>query len=166
MARSGLCGWHGTTLLLHGTSTLALLVLLTSCAVMFNGTTQTVPVRSTPSRAEVFVDGEPVGFTPVELELTRGRSHVVTVRYGEQERVFHLVNEIQGGMVALDLVPAAVGGAAALVVCAFYAEYGGGSSCLAPAVGAIAVGAIPIAVDLGTGAAYRLDHAEIMAVFD
>ena len=89
---------------------MALVLLLTACATMFNGSTQLVPVDSRPVRAEVFVDGVSVGFTPLELELPRSVDAEVEVRLGDQVRSFVLSSRAQGAMVGLDLVPVAAAG--------------------------------------------------------
>ena len=45
------------------------------CAIIMHGTTQTVPVASSPSGARVFVDGRYAGVTPCNVELKRDRPH-------------------------------------------------------------------------------------------
>lgn len=139
-----------------------LLPLVTSCALLYNGTTQMVPVTAT-TRAEVFVDGEPRGFTPLDLELRRGRMYVVTLRAGSQERTIIVDSRIQAAMVGLDVAPGVVVGAASV------------SACRDPYIGFIAcpIGLVvtlasttPLIVDAATGAWYELSPSEITAVFD
>lgn len=89
---------------------LAMRLPLASCAAMVQGTTQTVPISSRPDEAEVFVDGVSAGFTPMGLELARGREHAIEVRLGSQTRSLTLRSEVHGAMVGLDLVPVAVAG--------------------------------------------------------
>jgi hypothetical protein len=141
-----------------------MLLALSSCAVIFNGTTQTVPVTSLPERAEVFVDGVSAGFTPLELELARNRAYEIDVRLGSQTRSFSLRSDVQGAMVGLDLVPVAVAGGIALAGATFAAALGGSANATA-IVALVGVGLVPIGVDFGTGAIYRLDPGEIVAVF-
>lgn len=50
-----------------------------SCATVINGTTQRVPVSSDPVGAYVFVDGNPVGCTPTQIELKRKYDHLITL---------------------------------------------------------------------------------------
>lgn len=52
-----------------------------SCATIVNGTTQKIPVSSDPIGASVFVDGVPVGYTPLNIELKRKHTHLVTVSH-------------------------------------------------------------------------------------
>ncbi|WP_443936756.1 PEGA domain-containing protein [Pedobacter sp. MW01-1-1] len=47
-------------------------VLLSSCATVFTGTTQTVQVNSNPPKADIEVDGVKVGVTPMAVPLKKG----------------------------------------------------------------------------------------------
>lgn len=58
---------------------LAMTATLTGCAVLFRGIDQTIPVDSTPPGAQVMLDGEGVGVTPVEIRVSRRRAHTLTV---------------------------------------------------------------------------------------
>ena len=151
------------------TAAVALLVLLlTSCATMFNGATQLMPITSIPERAEVFVDGISVGYTPVEVTLRRKADVRVEVRLGDRVRSFVLQSETQGAMVGLDLVPVGVTGGLVVFAGALGATLGGtvqpGGYALA--AGLLGMSLAPIAVDYGTGALFRLRPGEIVAVFD
>jgi hypothetical protein len=146
---------------------LVMLLALSSCAVMFNGGTQTVPVTSLPERAEVFVDGASVGFTPVELELARNRAYEIEVRLGSQTRSFSLRSDVQGVMIGLDLVPVAFASGISLLGAGLNAAWGSGEpSSALPFIAVMGVSLVPIAVDFGTGAIYRLEPGEIVAVFE
>lgn len=147
---------------------LVLLLPLTSCATMFNGAIQLVPVTSTPERAEVFVDGVSMGFTPVDLKLRRDADVTVDVRFGDRTRSFVLRSDAQGVMVGLDLVPVGLAGGLVVFASALGSAFGG---TLQPGGYALAAGILgaslaPIAVDYGTGAVFRLRPGEIVAVFD
>ena len=63
----------------------ALLFLLTSCATLFSPQPQAVPVNSQPAGAEVFVNGEPMGHTPVTLNLDARQTYEVSLRLGSEE---------------------------------------------------------------------------------
>ena len=52
---------------------------LGGCATIAHGTTQRVPITSSPQGARVFVDSEPVGQTPLVASLSRTHSHVVSI---------------------------------------------------------------------------------------
>jgi hypothetical protein len=148
---------------------LVMLVPLTACATMFHGATQLVPVTSSPERAEVFVDGVSMGFTPVELTLRRNADVTVDVRLGDRVRSFVLQSETQGAMVGLDLVPVGVAGGLVVFAGALAASIEGGRvepGGYALAAGLIGVSLTPILVDYGTGALFRLRPGEIVATFD
>jgi tetrahydromethanopterin S-methyltransferase subunit D len=81
------------------------LVLLSSCAILYNGSNQLIPVGSSPQVAKVYVDGERVGTTP--LELARASSHTLLLRWGDLERKIIITNTLNGGMVALGIAPGA-----------------------------------------------------------
>jgi len=58
---------------------LPLAMTLNGCATMAHGTTQSIPITSSPQGARVLVDSESIGVTPLVASLSRKQSHVVTV---------------------------------------------------------------------------------------
>ena len=56
-----------------------LLMVFTGCATIVKGTTQTIPVSSDPSGADVTLDGLLYGQTPTTLEVKRKRNHLVVI---------------------------------------------------------------------------------------
>lgn len=59
---------------------LACALALPGCATVIHGKSQTVEILSSPNGADVLVDGQPRGTTPLKTELRRGESHVVQVQ--------------------------------------------------------------------------------------
>ncbi len=55
------------------------LSLLSGCATVIKGRTQTVPVSSDPTGAEIIVNNVSMGITPAELELRRKDDHLITL---------------------------------------------------------------------------------------
>jgi hypothetical protein len=59
------------------------LIALTSfsvgCASIVKGTTQAIPVSSNPNGADVTLDGNKVGQTPVSVEVKRKSDHLMTI---------------------------------------------------------------------------------------
>ena len=51
---------------------------LTGCATIVHGTTQTIPIASSPPGATVLIDDVPVGVTPMVATVARKRAHVVS----------------------------------------------------------------------------------------
>jgi hypothetical protein len=75
---------------IHKAGTYLLVILLvlslSSCSNMFNGTQQLIPFNSQPQGAEVWIDGEYRGTTPFEVNLRRGvLQHEVLLKLGEFE---------------------------------------------------------------------------------
>jgi hypothetical protein len=58
---------------------LAATLLLQGCGTIMKGTTQRVPVTSTPPGAKVFVDGESAGTAPVMLRLKKRSTALIRV---------------------------------------------------------------------------------------
>ena len=52
---------------------------LMGCATLIHGTSQEVTVESTPTEAQVEVDGRPVGETPTTTVLKRDREYTVSI---------------------------------------------------------------------------------------
>jgi hypothetical protein len=56
---------------------LMITLLISSCATIINGKTQTIDVTSKPSGAVVEVDGLPAGVTPLKLKVPRNKDHTL-----------------------------------------------------------------------------------------
>lgn len=56
---------------------IAVLVLLSGCGTIINGTTQVVEIYSTPSGATVYSSGSYLGETPCAVPLSRNRIHIL-----------------------------------------------------------------------------------------
>ena len=174
MSRSRSDGRRSPTVPRRRAAVVAVMVLLlplTSCATMFSGNTQLVPVTSRPERAEVFLDGVSMGFTPVELRLARNADVTVEVRLGDRVRSFVLESRTQGAIIGLDLVPVGVMGGLIVFTTALGSALGGASTepvspAVAPTVALLGVSLAPLLVDYGTGALFRLVPREIVAVFE
>lgn len=93
-------------------SVLVLSMLLSSCALLFKGETDTVDVTSDPIGAEVFIDGVSYGTTPLNLELRSDETYEVMLRLDGEERTVILRNEIGTLWIVLDIV----GGLVPLIV--------------------------------------------------
>ena len=58
---------------------LPLAMMLGGCATVAHGTSQAVPIASSPQGAQVFVDSVSVGVTPLVATVSRKQSHVVSI---------------------------------------------------------------------------------------
>lgn len=82
--------------------------LLTGCATIMHGNMQSVSISSTPEGATVAVDNRVVGTTPVSVELTRKKVHLVqislegyktaTLILDRKSSVFYWGNLVFGGV--------------------------------------------------------------------
>lgn len=54
-------------------------VALTGCATIMQGPKQQMSISSTPSAAQIMIDGANVGVTPMIAQLERKKSHVVRI---------------------------------------------------------------------------------------
>lgn len=56
------------------------LLFMTSCASIFKGTEQAVTFTSEPSGAEVMVDGQSLGVTPLTVKLKKNKFDTIMVK--------------------------------------------------------------------------------------
>lgn len=84
---------------------LALLIFnFMGCAALFNSGGGRVAFSSNPSGAEVLVNGQSLGKTPVTLELDRKTTHQITIRKDGKERTYMLNKKIGAGWIVLDVL--------------------------------------------------------------
>lgn len=60
--------------------TILSLTSFTSCATVMHGTRQSIGIASNPSNANIWVDRNYVGNTPLIVEMTRKDNHIVTIQ--------------------------------------------------------------------------------------
>jgi hypothetical protein len=78
---------------------------LSGCATLFKGTVEKVDMESSPVRADVYVNGQFMGKTPLQLNLAVKRSYAIEFRAeGYQPRVYHINNRVGAGWVILDVL--------------------------------------------------------------
>lgn len=86
---------------------------LSGCATLFNDKTPSVDVASNPEGAEVYVNGNYVGETPVRVDLSVRKEHTITFRKdGFKEKTYQVSRSVGIGWVILDIL----GGLAPLIV--------------------------------------------------
>ena len=156
-----------------------LAISLSSCALMAHGTSQDILVNSRPPGAEVYLEGELIGKTPMEIKLKRSGSHEITLRYGEQERVVIVKSRADTRSIILDAIPLAIIGGLTAWTCIdsgrsssssggwSFGDYSGLQRTVC--VGGILVSlasTTPLIVDGATGAWHVLSPKEVMADFD
>ncbi len=73
--------------------------VLPGCATVVKGTTQAIPVDSDPNNADVIVDGNLKGQTPLSLELKRKRDHLITIeKTGYHSKGIPVVKHVGGAV--------------------------------------------------------------------
>ena len=88
---------------------LATLVFLGCASILSSGPTS-LTFGSDPDGAQVLVNGEPLGVTPVELELQADEEYIVTFRReGCEDTVVPLETHVQAGWVVLDILTGLIG---------------------------------------------------------
>jgi hypothetical protein len=131
--------------------------------------TQAVPVASVPEGAEVFVDGELVGTTPITVELSTTSDHEVMIRNGSAVRSWTLTRQVgaegTAGFVLDGVVLTGSLGVAALGALLSIGTPDDGRA-TATMLLVVAVGATPLVVDLAADQYYELVPREIAADFE
>ncbi len=89
-------------------SLFALLVASSSCALMMNDKNDQVSIKSSPSGADIFIDGKNYGQTPATLTLEAKNSTVVLVKegYGSAKLELQAWAAIKNGACSADMLGA------------------------------------------------------------
>lgn len=84
---------------------LSFILLISSCATIFKGTSEEVRFSSDPSRAEVWINGIKRGETPFSLKLESKENYVIEMRKEGYESVTrNITNHIGAGWIVLDVI--------------------------------------------------------------
>jgi len=79
--------------------------LAAGCATLFANKTPDVQINSDPDGAQVYVNGDRVGTTPVKLQLAANKTYTIEFRKdGFQTRTYHLSNHVGGVWIVLDIL--------------------------------------------------------------
>jgi hypothetical protein len=93
------------------TAALPLVLLLGSgCATIINGTTEPIAITSTPSGAKVRVDGQQSYTTPANIDMARGRDHLLTFhKDGYEDENFTIVHSMSAAVAGNILLGGLIG---------------------------------------------------------
>lgn len=84
---------------------LVAIVSLTGCATLFSTTTKGVMFTSEPTGAEVIINGQSFGKTPLSLNMKQKGDYAVTFRAaGFDDRSYRLNNHVGAGWIILDVL--------------------------------------------------------------
>ncbi|MBI3597633.1 MAG: PEGA domain-containing protein [Nitrospirae bacterium] len=92
---------------------LLLVVNCMGCGTLFNGTTKNVGISSSPSGAQVIVDGRSY-ITPAQVGLKRNQTYAITVQKEGYEPAGATVQRSVSGWIWADVVSMLAGGAGLL----------------------------------------------------
>lgn len=94
---------------------LALTLLMPSCATIVSGSKQNIKISSNPSSATIFIDEVEVGKTPFQMKLTRISEHSVMIKLDgyqtyqtkltKEFNAWYLGNILIGGIIGLIIDP-------------------------------------------------------------
>ncbi len=88
-----------------GVVVLVSLLGLWGCATLFKGGSQKVDTTSAPVKAQVYVNGQLMGETLLQLKLAVKKEYAIEFRAeGYQPRVYHLNNRVGAGWIVLDVL--------------------------------------------------------------
>jgi hypothetical protein len=83
---------------------------LTGCATIFSPGPDPVEFGSDPQGAEIIVNGQRMGYTPVTLQLRPEKTYMVTFRKdGYEPTTVTLTTHVQAGWVVLDIFAGVLG---------------------------------------------------------
>ncbi len=75
------------------------------CATLFHGSTDKIDFSSDPSGAKVYVNGQLMGNTPLQLNLMSKHSYTIEFRKdGYQNRTVMVNTSVGGGWIVLDIL--------------------------------------------------------------
>jgi len=83
---------------------IAIAITAVGCGTIIHGTTQQVGVSSSPSGAEVVVDGVDQGSTPVTVDLSRKDKHTVKLSLDGYQPYEMIINRKVSGWVAGNII--------------------------------------------------------------
>jgi hypothetical protein len=78
--------------------------LFNGCATLFKGNSSKIDLSSDPSSANVYVNGNLMGKTPVKLKLeSKLTYHIEFKKEGYETKTYTITNSVGGGWVVLDI---------------------------------------------------------------
>lgn len=79
------------------------MISLSSCALLFNGTKQSVSISASPLGTKIYVDGELAGSDNVRVKLKRKEDHTINAKKeGYQTANVNVEGDVQVGWIVFD----------------------------------------------------------------
>ncbi len=84
---------------------LCLFLLTSSCATVFKGNSNKVNFNSNPQGAQILVNGNYMGDTPIRLKLESKQNYSIEFRKeGYKTKTFNITNHVGVGWIVLDVI--------------------------------------------------------------
>lgn len=81
------------------------ILYLSSCATLFKGTTEEVSVNSDPQRAQIFINGNLMGETPITLKMESKKTYLIEFKKeGYKTKTYNITNHVGAGWIILDVL--------------------------------------------------------------
>ena len=78
---------------------------LIGCATLFKGTNEEISINSDPQRAQIFINGDLYGETPISVQLESKKTYTIEFKKeGFQTKTFQLNNHVGAGWIVLDVL--------------------------------------------------------------
>jgi len=83
----------------------SLFLLTSSCATIFKGNTSKIDFNSNPQGAQIYVNGNYMGDTPIRLKLESKQTYNIEFRKeGYKTKTFNITNHVGAGWIVLDVL--------------------------------------------------------------
>lgn len=80
-------------------------VFLMGCATLFKGTTEELSINSDPQRAQVYINGDLYGETPLSVRVESKKTYTIEFRKeGYQTKAYKINNRVGAGWIILDVL--------------------------------------------------------------
>jgi uncharacterized protein YceK len=79
-------------------------LLAPGCATIFKGISEEVRFDSKPAGAEVWIDGQNLGTTPLSMKLESKKTYTIEFRANGKTKAVRLTNHMSAGYLVLDIL--------------------------------------------------------------
>ena len=84
---------------------ISLFLLTSSCATLFKGTSSKLDLNSNPQGAQVYVNGNYMGDTPIRLKLeSKNTYNIEFKKEGYETKTVNITNHVGAGWIVLDIL--------------------------------------------------------------
>ena len=84
---------------------LCLFLLTSSCATVFKGNSNKVNFNSNPQGAQIYVNGNYMGDTPIRIKLESNQNYNIEFKKeGYKTKTFNITNHVGVGWIVLDVI--------------------------------------------------------------